>query len=425
LLVAFCRNNPFRFDSEEQARIISGEEEAIYGWTAINYLMGTLLENDIGFGAVEQPNRTFGALDMGGASTQISFYEPSEDVVANLFKMQVASKHWNVYAHSFLYFGANLSRERLSARIVFDTDTSHSVAVTGTAPALYVNPCLAHDSLPIPFTSKIRFREDGIESWLGMSATGKDMPPYSVTLSPDADGDNFNKCHNLAVTLLRKESNAWCDFAHGGDCSYAGIYQPHLPRQSPHFGDFFAFANYLHIWKFLRLDIRSSVLELKEAAEKVCSLSWKELNDYNNGRTGHLDDLPNYCFLATYAYTMLTTGYGFHLEDHITTASVINGQKVGWPLGSTLYEINAMRWKYTGDVKTEVMGTGLMLMIVFLIATCCVLSWKLFQLQNKRGYSVWSLVPERHDDEEEEEEQARERAEDSRGGSGRNYGAIA
>jgi len=104
--------SPFAFE-DEQVRVISGEEEAIYGWTGINFLMGTLLNNTQGIGTVTGVNKTFGALDMGGASTQISFFEPSEDIMSNLFKMQLgASKHWNVYAHSFLYFGVNLALER-------------------------------------------------------------------------------------------------------------------------------------------------------------------------------------------------------------------------------------------------------------------------------------------------------------------------
>lgn len=35
-------HNPFLFESEF-ARVISGEEEAIYSWAAINFLMGTLI----------------------------------------------------------------------------------------------------------------------------------------------------------------------------------------------------------------------------------------------------------------------------------------------------------------------------------------------------------------------------------------------
>eukprot|EP00980_Cylindrotheca_fusiformis_P018174 scaffold5887_cov122-Cylindrotheca_fusiformis.AAC.3 len=49
--------NPFQF-YDERARVISGEEEAIYGWTAVNYIKGTLVESSEGAGTVLSPNLT-------------------------------------------------------------------------------------------------------------------------------------------------------------------------------------------------------------------------------------------------------------------------------------------------------------------------------------------------------------------------------
>ena len=34
------------------------------------------------------------------------------------------------------------------------------------------------------------------------------------------------------------------------------------------------------------------------------------------------------------------------MEDNITAMNVVMGQKVGWSLGSMLYEINILPWKY-------------------------------------------------------------------------------
>jgi len=82
--------NPFMFEAEH-ARVISGEEEAIYGWTAVNFVKGTLLANSEGTGQVKKPALTYGVLEMGGASTQIGFFEPHGDVMANLFKLQIGS----------------------------------------------------------------------------------------------------------------------------------------------------------------------------------------------------------------------------------------------------------------------------------------------------------------------------------------------
>jgi hypothetical protein len=133
--------------------------------------------------------------------------------------------------------------------------------------------------------------------------------------------------------------------------------------------------------------------DLRDAAESVCGMNWTELVAFNDGRKKHNETLQNYCFLTTYAYSMLTTGYGFHLEDHITTATVIGGHKVGWPLGSTLYEINTLKWSYK-DSATRTMGVGFMLVVVGFLVCVVVLATKLVSARKGRGSSFWSLVPE-------------------------------
>lgn len=49
-------HNPFSFE-DERARVISGEEEAIYGWTAVNFIKGTLIEQSRGTGTVLNPGK--------------------------------------------------------------------------------------------------------------------------------------------------------------------------------------------------------------------------------------------------------------------------------------------------------------------------------------------------------------------------------
>jgi hypothetical protein len=98
--------NPFEFADVERARVISGEEEAMYGWAAVNFAIGTLVKDSEGKGEVLNPHRTWGMLEMGGASTQIAWFQNNGDIMANLMKLQIGgARHWNIYAHSFLYFG--------------------------------------------------------------------------------------------------------------------------------------------------------------------------------------------------------------------------------------------------------------------------------------------------------------------------------
>ncbi|KAG5177862.1 nucleoside phosphatase GDA1/CD39, partial [Tribonema minus] len=102
---------PFHFEYH-YVRVLAGEEEGVYGWAAVNFLRGDLLPSSDGAGTAASAS-TVGALDMGGASTQISFFRPDQDIMSNLFKLQIGSqKHWNVYTHSFLGFGEAAMRMR-------------------------------------------------------------------------------------------------------------------------------------------------------------------------------------------------------------------------------------------------------------------------------------------------------------------------
>ena len=45
------------------------------------------------------------------------------------------------------------------------------------------------------------------------------------------------------------------------------------------------------------------------------------------------------------------------MEDNITATHIVNGQKIGWALGSMLYEINTLPWKYIPRMDVEEFDT--------------------------------------------------------------------
>lgn len=54
-------------------------QEGIYGWAAVNFLHGELLAQSEGAGTADSSaNMTVGTLDLGGASTQISFFKSDQ-----------------------------------------------------------------------------------------------------------------------------------------------------------------------------------------------------------------------------------------------------------------------------------------------------------------------------------------------------------
>ena len=336
---------PFAF-VPEQARVLSGEEEAIYDWAGVNFLTGNLIEQSEGLGTVINPRHTHGALDLGGGSTQISFYESKEDIMANLFKLQIGQgKHWSVYAHSFLYYGMNEALNRFQARLSANK-SSHERLVQG----IY-NPCL-------PGKTRVDFRSD-IHILLG-SESGTIMETWNYTqIYPSGDGSyqailkNDDKrgspqeCLDLTKDLLHLEQNQWCKFDHNGECSFAGVYQPALPTPSDSFGEFLAFSNYYHVWRFLQLPERATIAQLENATRHVCSLSWDELVDFAPAKyRKDGTSLESYCFRSSYVYQLLHSGFGFQNDHVIRAVQVISGHKVGWALGAMLYEINTLPWKH-------------------------------------------------------------------------------
>lgn len=310
-----------------------------------------------------QANLTYGVIEMGGASLQIGFFEPFADIMSNLFKLQIgAAKHWNVYVHSFLYFGVNSAYDRLNARLV-----AAASSVTENNDTAIYNPCLPGGSEYL-YTSRLHVLPNNelmpLSSRSNASIIEADM--YSSVLhNPNHRGD-YDECNEWTKRLLRKDANAWCEFAHDRDCSTAGVYQPPLPIHNEDFGEFIASSNFYEVWSFLKLPSRSSLVLLKEKVRHVCSFSLKELIAHNERLDNPIDDdnaLKAMCFRSAFVASFLIDGVGFPESYHVTALDVVNGQKLGWALGSMLYEINALPWeiekKYLHQLFTlEMMGDG-------------------------------------------------------------------
>lgn len=255
--------------------------------------------------------------------------------MANLIKLQIgAARHWNIYAHSFLYFGINGAWSRLNAKLY--------ESGKGTTR----NPCLPKDA-SLTFESWIHFDDEGRP----LPRSDSRSQDYKVEMSNHKK--DYHECKRLTRELLRKEANKeWVEFSHDGDCSFAGVYQPPLPQENSIDDEFILTANYYDVWTFLQLPERATLAQLEERTEKICHMNAKEIEAYLETVSEPVKDegLYQYCFRATFMLEMLSTGYGFPMDYELTAADVVNGQKLGWALGSTLYEINTLPWEFGGDI---------------------------------------------------------------------------
>jgi Golgi nucleoside diphosphatase len=80
LILGDKKHCPFYFRNDF-ARVISGEEEAIYSWCATNLLMGSLLPSSLGQGTVVAPNSTVGTLDLGESPTLLLILHSTKNII--------------------------------------------------------------------------------------------------------------------------------------------------------------------------------------------------------------------------------------------------------------------------------------------------------------------------------------------------------
>lgn len=107
----------FTSDCGTHIRTIPGELEGVYGWVAVNYLMGGF---DRQQQQQQQQQHTFGFLDMGGASAQIAFepdHHQKEEHGSDLTKIHLrtldgSAVDYDVFVTTFLGYGSNEARRR-------------------------------------------------------------------------------------------------------------------------------------------------------------------------------------------------------------------------------------------------------------------------------------------------------------------------
>ncbi|XP_066222735.1 ectonucleoside triphosphate diphosphohydrolase 2 [Saccopteryx leptura] len=321
---------PFDFRG---ARILSGQDEGVFGWVTANYL----LENFIKFswaGRWFRPRKgTLGAMDLGGASTQITFEtsSPAEDP-ANEVRLRLYGQPYRVYTHSFLCYGRDQVLQRLLARAL-QTHDVHPCWPKGYSKevllrAVYESPCTA---APRPQTYN-----------------------SSDTVTLFGTGDPA-LCHSLVSGLFNVSS---CSFSR---CSFNGIFQP------PVTGDFIAFSAFFYTMDFLKTAMGLPVATLQQLNASVialCSQTWSELQTRAPAEESRL---PNYCAGATFIQQLLTQGYRFDERAfrRVTFQKKAGDTAVGWALGYMLNLTNLIPADPPGLRKGTDFSSWVVLLLLF------------------------------------------------------------
>ncbi|XP_007521612.1 ectonucleoside triphosphate diphosphohydrolase 2 [Erinaceus europaeus] len=344
---------PFDFRG---VHILSGQEEGVFGWVTANYL----LENFIKYnwaGLWFRPRKgTLGAMDLGGASTQITFEtdRPAEDPTTEV-QLRLYGQAYHVYTHSFLCYGRDQVLLRLQAAVL-QTGGSHPCWPRGYSTQvqlqdMYRSPCTAAQQ-PQTFNGSTR-----ISMW-GRSDTVQ--------------------CRNLVSGLFNFSS---CQFS---QCSFDGVFQP------PVAGNFIAFSAFFYTVDFMRTTMGlpvGTLRQLEAAVKTLCNQTWDELQLRAPGKQAHL---PHYCAMAMFVQQLLSQGYGFNERtfSDVTFQRKAGDTTVGWALGYMLNLTNMIPADPPGLRRGLALSSWVVLLLLFATIMLVSLVLLLCQARSTKSSSV-------------------------------------
>ncbi|CAN6443795.1 unnamed protein product [Victoria cruziana] len=309
------RNSSFMCH-KDRIRIISGMEEAYYGWIALNYHMNTL-----GFG---KSKVTFGSLDLGGSSLQVTFETQSILHDKTSLNLSIGAAKHHLSAYSLSGYGLNDAFDKAVA-FLLKKHAGNSKQKTNDKIEL-AHPCLQTGYVEEYACARCaQFDQEG-SPMVGGKSLGKKDPRTTVILR---GVPNWEDCGSLAKSAVNLSE--WLDSNDGTDCTKKPCA---LSDDLPHpYGQFFAMSGFYVVFKFFNLSSEASLDDVLLKGREFCEKSWGDAKD----SVPPQPFIEQYCFRAPYIVSLLRNG--LHIDDEKV---VIGSGSITWTLGVALAEAGAL-----------------------------------------------------------------------------------
>ncbi|XP_055355986.1 ectonucleoside triphosphate diphosphohydrolase 5-like [Paramacrobiotus metropolitanus] len=299
--------SPFVLSHDDAISIMEGIDEGLYSWITVNFLLNTLhhhYDTPDECLAVAEPDaeqnterlfrreqlkrQTFGTLDLGGGSMQITFvplYDQTIDEAPpdRIHHVKIFGERLKLYSWSYLGFGL------MSARMqMFGFPLETPLEAVQTVSNVLSSPCILSPH-PVP--------------WEHASTE------YRVHAAPSADP--FAACAARASLIV----------------SRAIHHQPEVARES-----FYAFSYFYDIAVEARIiphvaggQVPAGVF--RSTAEAVC-------------REGRGEGRPFLCMDLCYISALLLEGLGLRVDQDVVLRKKIDGVETSWALGAMFHMLN-------------------------------------------------------------------------------------
>ncbi|CAL8108354.1 unnamed protein product [Calicophoron daubneyi] len=315
---------------DSMAATITGEQEALFGWVTVNYLLGRFRTEN----GKPDPNPV-GMVEMGGASMQIAFpLGPAQHALDNLVTRfavpsPTAKQNHRVYIVSHLQFGSNSARGRYEQALLYAYEQQN-----GSLPGelQIADPCLMHGQ---NITKNISARApDDLDF---SKPQGKQV---KVTLN---GAGNYMKCHENVKLLLPKTAD--CKPV---PCALEEVVQPAINYSVL---DFYGLSEYVYSLSdvFNPKTDKYAYSVVLNKIKALCSKDWEQYKIEYRASLQEMSDAEfeellqykvNICFKAVYVFATLYDVYGMP-EDYTRFYPTleIENKELTWSLGAAVYMI--------------------------------------------------------------------------------------
>jgi len=299
--------SPFRFLSRENARILSGEEEGVFAWIAVNYLSDVFKTKGV------KANETYGILELGGASTQIAFL-PRGSILADKFPVQIGGVVYPLYVHSYLRYGQKNVDEWVKEFLCPEVTCR-------TSNKRIENPCMLIGD------------EDGELS---------DDKRFTITF---IGSGKPQQCTEVLHNLVYKADLPWHCFPK--PCAIGSTYQPTIQSYQL----FYLIGAFIFAVKSIgarTVNGRVTPQDVTAAAFEFCAKPMDPVDLINLERKKFLS---KECLIGLYMPILFTKGYRFRNDsDQIIAQQKIKSIKIEWSLGALIYEMERQGCRYCAPV---------------------------------------------------------------------------
>nr|XP_060614697.1 nucleoside diphosphate phosphatase ENTPD5 isoform X1 [Anolis sagrei ordinatus]XP_060614705.1 nucleoside diphosphate phosphatase ENTPD5 isoform X1 [Anolis sagrei ordinatus] len=264
---------------DDSVSIMDGTYEGILAWITVNFLTGQL------YGRNQQ---TVGILDLGGASTQITFLPQLEETLEQtpmdfFTSFQMFNSTFKLYTHSYLGFGLKAARLATLGALDMEADGQR-----------FRSSCL-------PKELEAEWHFGGVK--------------YQYGGNKEAGETGFEPCYSEVLKVVRGK-----------------LHQPEEIQRS----SFYAFSYYYD--RAVDTDLieyeKGGVLQVRDfeqKAKEVCD----NLDSYSSAS-------PFLCMDLSYITALLKEGFGFGDTTVLQLAKKVKNIETSWALGATFHLLQSL-----------------------------------------------------------------------------------